>query len=90
MGVQASAVARVLGIATTYQDMRNSSVVFLPQRIAVFAQGSTGANYPSTKWSATSAGDAGARFGYGSPIHNILMKLLPPVQPLEKTLVAHG
>lgn len=77
MSVDASAVARVLGIDTQFKDLRGGSVLFLPQRIAVFAQGSSDVTYPTTKFEATSAGAAGARFGYGSPIHLILRELRP-------------
>lgn len=77
MTVDASAVARVLGIDTQFKDLRGGSVLFLPQRIAVFAQGSSDVTYPPTKFEATSAGAAGARFGYGSPIHLILRELRP-------------
>lgn len=77
MTIDASAVARVLGIDVQYQDMRGGKTLFLPQRIAVFAQGSGRANYTGEKWTATSAGAAGSRYGFGSPIHLILRELMP-------------
>lgn len=77
MSVDASAVARVLGIQTEFKDLRGGSVLFLPQRIAVFAQGSSDITYQTTKFEATSAGAAGSRFGFGSPIHLILRELRP-------------
>ena len=78
MGVDASAVARVVGITTEFRDLRAGNVRFLPQRIAVIAQGATAsAGYSLAKWTATSANDAGARYGYGSPVHLILRELLP-------------
>lgn len=77
MSVDASAVASVLGITTSYEDMRAGGVLFLPQRVMVVAQGKTGASYPLTKWQATSAGAAGVRYGFGSPIHLALRELLP-------------
>lgn len=77
MSVDASALARVLGITTTYKDFRGGSVLFLPQRIAVFAQGASAASYSTTKWPATSAGAAGTKYGFGSPIHLILRELMP-------------
>lgn len=77
MSVDASAVARVLGIQTDFKDLRGGSVLFLPQRIAVLAQGSSNVTYSTTKWEATSAGAAGARFGFGSPIHLALRELRP-------------
>jgi len=78
MGVDASAIARVLGITTEYQDTRGGSVKYLPQRIAVIAQGATAsAGYSLNKWTATSANAGGARYGYGSQIHLMLRELLP-------------
>jgi phage tail sheath gpL-like len=77
MTIDASAVARVLGIATEFKDLRTGSILNLPQRIAVFAQGSTDVVFSTTKWPAPSAAAAGARFGYGSQIHNILRELMP-------------
>jgi phage tail sheath gpL-like len=76
MGIDASAIARVLGITTTFKD-RGGSVHFLPQRIYVIAQGRSDSVYPATKWEAPSAGAAGARYGYGSPIHLVLRELKP-------------
>jgi phage tail sheath gpL-like len=78
MGVDASAVARVVGITSEFRDLRAGNVQFLPQRIAVIAQGATAsAGYSTAKWTATSANDAGNRYGHGSPIHLILRELLP-------------
>jgi phage tail sheath gpL-like len=77
MAVDSTAIARVVGIQGTYKDLRSGSVLFLPQQIIVIAQGSTGTSYSSAKWLATSAAAAGARYGYGSPIHLILRQLLP-------------
>ncbi len=77
MTVDASAVASVLGITTTYVPNRAGGVLFLPQRIAVFAQGASDVEYSTDKWTAPSAGAAGKRYGFGSPIHLILRELLP-------------
>lgn len=77
MTIDASAVARVVGIETKFEDSRAGSVLFLPQRIAVFAQGATASLYSLDKWQATSAGAAGQRYGFGSPIHLILRELMP-------------
>src|SRR5688500_20275779 len=75
MAVDLSAVARVLGIETKYVDLRSGNISFLPQRIALLAQGSSGTVYSTTKWQATSAGDAAAKYGLGSPIHLALREL---------------
>lgn len=77
MSIDASAVARVLGIETTFEDMRAGGVLFLPQHIAVIAQGSSDSVYSLAKFRATSAGAVGARIGYGSPMHKIARQLFP-------------
>lgn len=76
MTVDLSAVARVVGITTDYVDMRGGAA-FLPQRIAVFAQGNSDKTYASTKYTATNHRDVGARFGWGSPAHLIARELHP-------------
>lgn len=76
-GVDNAAVARVLGIESQFQDQQTASIRTLPMRIAVCAQGSTDAVYSAEKWTALSAGLAGARYGYGSPIHRALLRLKP-------------
>lgn len=73
--INASAVARVLGIETQYVELRNGAVQFLPQQLGILAQGSSGVAYPTTKYTATSSGEVGARFGYGSPAHLIAREL---------------
>lgn len=77
MGVDASAVARVLGIETTFKDLRAGGVLFLPQRIAVIGQGATGSVYATDKFEATKASDVGGKVGYGSPLHLIAKQLFP-------------
>jgi phage tail sheath gpL-like len=77
MSVDQSAVASVLGITTSFQDLRAGGVLFLPQRIMVVGQGKTGTSYSTDKWQATSVGAAGQKYGFGSPIHLALQQLLP-------------
>lgn len=77
MPVDASAVARVLGIETKFEDLRAGGVLFLPQRIAVLAQGASDSVYSTDKFQATSAPQAGERFGWGSPAHLIARELFP-------------
>lgn len=77
MGVDASAIARVTGIETVYKDLRAGGVLFLPQRVALIAQGSTASTYALTKFQITSAGQAGSKYGYGSPIHLAARQLFP-------------
>lgn len=75
--VDASAVARVVGIKTIFKDLRGGGILFLPQRIAVVGQGNTAATYDTTKRQVTSAGEAASLYGFGSPIHLAVRQLLP-------------
>lgn len=75
--VDASAVARVVGIKTIFKDLRGGGVLFLPQRISVVGQGSTSATYDTTKRQVTSATEAAQIYGFGSPIHLAVRQLLP-------------
>ena len=75
--VDASAVARVVGIKTIFKDLRGGGILFLPQRIAVVGQGSTASVYATTKRQVTSATEAATLYGFGSPIHLAVLKLLP-------------
>lgn len=79
VAVAPSAVARVVGIETAFVNLRGG-VKFLPQRIAVFAQGTTlaQATYSNDKVVVTSAKFVGDNFGYGSPAHLAINELLPP------------
>lgn len=77
MAIDISAVARVTGITTSFQDFRAGRVVYLPQRIAVFAQGNDAEVYPVEKTQISSAAEAGQIFGFGSPAHLIARQLLP-------------
>lgn len=77
MTIDASAVARVLGIDTVFKNLRAGGILFLPQRIAVFAQGTTAAAFGLTKFVATSAGQVAAVLGFGSPAHLIARQLFP-------------
>lgn len=75
--VDASAVARVVGIKTIFKDLRGGGVLFLPQRIAVVGQGNSNAVYDTTKRQVTSATEAATLYGFGSPIHLAVRQLLP-------------
>jgi len=75
--VDLSAVARVLGVQTTFRDLRGGSLVNLPQRIAVVGQGATASTYSTTKAQVFSASEVGAAYGYGSPLHLAALQLLP-------------
>lgn len=77
IAVDPSAVARVVGIETIFKDLRTSAAAILPQRIAVIGQGGSDAVFSTTKQQVTSASQAGALYGYGSPIHLAVKQLLP-------------
>lgn len=75
--VDASAVARVLGIKTQFKDLRQGGVIFLPQRVAVVGQGASASTFSTTKAQYTSAIDVAAAYGYGSPLHLAAQQLFP-------------
>lgn len=75
--VDASAVARVLGIKTAFKDLRGGGILFLPQRVAIIGQGNSAAVYANTKQQITSAFQAATLFGFGSPIHLSALQMFP-------------
>lgn len=75
--VDASAVARVVGIKTTFKDLRAGGILFLPQRIAVIGQGASASTYSTTKAQLTSAFAVGSAYGFGSPLHLAAKQLMP-------------
>jgi len=75
--VDQSAVARVLGIQTSFKDLRGGDITFLPQRIAVLGQGASSATYDTTKRTVTSAAEVATLYGTGSPLHLAALQLLP-------------
>ena len=79
MSVDASAVARVVGITTAFKNLRAGNVVFLPQRVALVGQGTTvaQASYSNDKAVVTSALQVGQTYGFGSPLHLAALRLLP-------------
>ena len=75
--IDASAVARVVGIQTEFVDTRNGQTVFLPQRIAVVGQGATASVYSNTKAQVLSAFEVGQAYGFGCPLHLACQQLFP-------------
>lgn len=75
--VDASAVARVLGIQTVFKDLRGDGILFLPQRVAVVGQGSSLSVYATTKRQVTSAVEVASLYGFGSPLHLAARQLFP-------------
>ncbi len=75
--VDASAVARVVGIETKYKNLNTSSLFLLPQRVALIGQGSTTSTYSLDKNQITSANEVGTTYGFGSPVHLAALQLFP-------------
>lgn len=77
MSVDASAVARVVGITTAFKKFNAGSLVNLPQHIGLVGQGNTASTYPLTKQRVSSALEVGQTYGFGSPLHLAALELLP-------------
>lgn len=77
--VDPSAVARVLGIKTEFKNLAAGNVLFLPQRVALFGQGTTAlqGTYSNVKAQVFSAFEVGNTYGFGSPLHLAALQLLP-------------
>lgn len=75
--VDASAVARVVGIATNFKDLRQGGILFLPQRVMVVGQGSSASVYDTTKAQHSSALTVAQTYGFGSPLHLAARQLFP-------------
>lgn len=77
MSIDATAVARVLGIETVYEPPQTGQIFNLPQRIAVIAQGASASTYAATKFQSSSPVEVGTALGFGSPAHLIARMLNP-------------
>jgi phage tail sheath gpL-like len=77
MGVDATAVARVVGFETSFKNLRGGNVVFLPQHIAVLGQGASSVDFDTEKFQALSHRQVGETLGWGSPAHLAVKELLP-------------
>jgi len=75
--IDASAVARVVGIKTDYRNLSGGNVRYLPMRVMVFGQGSTASTYSTAKRQVFSANEVGSTYGFGSPLHLAALQLLP-------------
>ena len=78
MPIDASVVARVLGVETNFVNLSGGAIFLLPQRVAVVGQGSTASTYATTPATYTTAAAVGTAYGFGSPLHLAALKLLPP------------
>lgn len=75
--VNASAVARVVGVQTRFRELRTSAASALPQRIAVVGQGSATATYSTTPTTVFTAKEVADVYGFGSPLHLAAKELFP-------------
>lgn len=75
--VDASVVARVVGIQTEFRNFNTGRTVFLPQHVALIGQGNSAATYTTTPMRVTSAAEVGNAYGFGSPLHLSALQLLP-------------
>lgn len=75
--VDASAIARVVGIQSKFENRRAGQFNLLPQRVAVIGQGNSAASYSTTKAQYTSALAVAQAYGFGSPLHHAALQLLP-------------
>jgi phage tail sheath gpL-like len=70
-------VASTVGITTSFVDLRDGQILFLPQKIAILAQGADAVTYSLEKLQITSAVTAGNTYGFGSPIHAAAEQVFP-------------
>lgn len=73
----ASRNAYGVAIETIFRNLRQGRINFLPQRIALIGQGSTGSVYSTDKKQITTSGEVGEGYGYGSPLHLAARQLFP-------------
>lgn len=75
--VPPSAVARVLGIETIFENRRAGRFNALPQRVGVIGQGRDNVTYSLDKATYTTSLAVGQTYGFGSPLHLAARQLLP-------------
>lgn len=75
--VDLSAVARVVGIETSFSDLRGGGIVFLPQRISVIGQVVSGQVFNPERRQVFNALETADLYGFGSPLHLAVRQLLP-------------
>lgn len=77
MSLDASLVARQVGVSAEYKNTASGQVRYLPQRVYLIAQAQTGVSFSTTKFRATSAKEVGAAAGYKSAAYLMARQLLP-------------
>jgi phage tail sheath gpL-like len=78
--IDRTAKAGATGISYAYIDPRKNKTAYLPQKVAVIAQGETAANssYTTEPWPVTSYSETASKYGSRSPIARMVKKLKPP------------
>lgn len=61
--------ASTLSVETKFKDLASGVPRFVPQRVALFAQGASAATFTMEKREVFNAAEAGTIYGFGSPIH---------------------
>ncbi|MBP7735952.1 MAG: phage tail protein [Spirochaetes bacterium] len=77
MGIDQSAISRVIGVDVAFKHFEVGRVMFLPQRVALIGQGNSAKVYSTEKTEVTSAAEVAAKYGYGSPLHLAARQLFP-------------
>lgn len=77
MSLDASLEARQIGVSANYKDSRVGGFSQLQQRLYLIAQGESGVSFPTTKFTALSAGAVGEIAGYRSLAYLMAKQLLP-------------
>lgn len=77
MGLPSSVRASTRAIDVQPKDFNAGVAYDLPQRIAIFAQGSDAVAYAPDKFEITSSQDVADKLGYGNPAHLIAKQLFP-------------
>ena len=78
MGLPQNAVARGIGITTTFRDLSGGAARLLPQRVAIIAQGQSGVSYSTDKFTITNGSvEVGTKLGFSSPAYLAARELFP-------------
>ncbi len=70
-------ISRALGIDVKFENFNLGGAVYLPRRVVVIGQGSSSSTFDYDQTEILSSSQAGAKYGYGSPIHLAVNQLLP-------------
>lgn len=77
MGVDISAVSRVVGVEVTFEIFESGAVTYLPQQVALLGHGNSLESFSIDPVQVTSHAEVAAICGYGSPAHLAARQLFP-------------